>query len=107
MYNEEIISDVREGNICLFGHCNAGKTYTSNNVRFGSIQSWINKEGISSILSIQKLEEMGFRITYDSMDRHNIVHTNDGEVQFNKYEIGLPDIDTKKTGRGLHTESPG
>ena len=38
---------------------------------------------------------MGYQITNDSMDGHYIVHTKDGEVQFNKDEIGLTYIDEK------------
>ena len=39
---------------------------------------------------------MGFIITYDSMDGHYIVHTKDGDVQFNKDEMCLTYIETKK-----------
>ena len=40
---------------------------------------------------------MGFGITYDIMDGHSIVHTKDGEVQFNKDEMGIPNIYEKNT----------
>ena len=66
------------------------------NGNFGSIECWINKEGIANIFSIPKLGEMGFRITYDSMDGHYIVHTNDGEVQSMKDEMVPPYIDAQK-----------
>ena len=39
---------------------------------------------------------MGFLITYHRQDGHYIVHTKDVEVQFNKYEMGIPYIDSKK-----------
>ena len=44
---------------------------------------------------------MGFHSTYNSRYGHYIVHTKYGGVQFNKYEMGLPYIDAKKTGKGL------
>ena len=51
---------------------------------------------------------MRFLITYDSMDGHYIFHTKDVKVQFNKDEMGLPYIDTrKKSGRGIRTDIPG
>ena len=77
MYNEELITDVREGNIWIFGHCNDVKTFTNNKGRFGSIECCLNKEGIANIFRIPKLEEMGSRITYDRIDRHYIFHTKD------------------------------
>ena len=80
----------------MFGNSNSGTTYTNNKGCVGSIECWINKEGIANIFSIPKLEEMGFCITYYIQDGHYIVHTKDGRVQLNKDELGLPDIDTKK-----------
>ena len=41
---------------------------TNKKGRFGSIECWFNKEGIANIFSIKKLEEIGFCITFDSMD---------------------------------------
>ena len=40
---------------------------------------------------------MGFRITYESMYRHYIVHTKDGEVKFKKDEMALPYPDENYT----------
>ena len=90
----------------MFGNFNAGTTSTNKKGCFGSIGCWLNKEGISNIFGIPKLEEMGFCITYDIMERHYIVHTKYGEVQFNKYEMGQLYIDAKKTVRGLCTNNP-
>ena len=73
-----------KGNIWIFGNFNVGTTSTNNKSILGSVQCWLNKESISNIFRIQKLEEMGFRITYYSRYRHYIVHTKDGGVQLNK-----------------------
>ena len=40
---------------------------------------------------------MGFCITYDILYVHYTVHTKYVEVHFNKYKMGLPYIDSKKT----------
>ena len=97
MYNEELITDVREGNIWIFGQCNDVKTFTNNKGRFGSIECCLNKEGIANIFRTPKFKDMGFPITYDSWEGNHIVQTKDGEVQFNKYEIGIPYTDSNKT----------
>ena len=78
MYNEELLVDAREGNSCMFGHFNTGTTSTNKKGNLGSIECWINKEGINNIFSIPKLEEMGYRIIYDSQDGHYIFHTKYG-----------------------------
>ena len=43
--------------------------------------------------SIPKLENTGFCISYNSWDGYYDVHTNDGEVEFDNNEMGLPYID--------------
>ena len=65
MYNEELLTYVREGNRWLFGHCNEGTTSTNNKGIYFFIACWINKERISNIVSILKIEDMGFRITFN------------------------------------------
>ena len=54
MYNEELLTDIREGNSWLFGDCNAGTTSTNKKGHFGFIECWINKERIDNIFSIPK-----------------------------------------------------
>ena len=56
MFNEDILSYAREGNRWLFGHCNAGASSANKKGCFGSIEFWLNKEGIDNIFIILKLE---------------------------------------------------
>ena len=49
MYNEELLTDTRK-NSWLIGHCNAGTTSTNKKGRFGSIEYWLNMEGIANLL---------------------------------------------------------
>ena len=81
----------------MFGHWNAWTACTNKKGWFGSIEFWLNKEGIANIFSIPKLKDMGFYITYNSRDGRYIVYTEDGTFMFNKDEMGLPHIDAKKT----------
>ena len=87
---------VGEGNWCQFGPCNTGTPFTNKRVQFGSIESCLNKEGIYNFCSIPKLENMRFRITYNGLDGHYILHIKSGDVQFNKDEMILPYIDLNK-----------
>ena len=80
----------------MFVHYNAGTNSTNKKGCFCSIEWWLNKEEIFNIFSIPKLEGMGFCITYDRMDGNYIVHSKDGEVQFNKNKMVLPYIESKK-----------
>ena len=84
MYNTEQLSEITEVNSWIFGNYNSGTASTNKRVRFGSIGRWINKEGIYNIFSIPKLKDMGFCITYDSLDGHYIVHAKDVNIKFNK-----------------------
>ena len=79
-----------------FGHCNTGKMTTNKKGWLGSIGYWTNKEGIVNIFSIPNITDMGFHFTYNIWDGHYIMYTKDGAIQFNKYEMGLPYIDSKK-----------
>ena len=89
---------MRERKIWLFAHnCNSGVTYTNKKRKFGSIECWFNKEGIANIISIPKLEETRFHITYYIRDGRYIVHTKDEEIQSNKEEMGLLYMDANKS----------
>ena len=90
MCNEEILKYVREEKRNIFGHCNTGTTTTNKKGSFGSIECWLNKEGIAKIFSIPKLEEIGFFTTQYREDKNYILHTKDWEVQFNKDKMHLP-----------------
>ena len=59
-------------------------------VCFGSIECCIIKECIAIIFSTPKCEYMGLHITHYSRDEHYIVHTKYGDVQLNRYKMGLP-----------------
>ena len=56
MYNEYFLTYAREVNNWLFGHFNVGTTSTNKKSRVGSIECWINKEGVANIFIIPNLE---------------------------------------------------
>ena len=84
MYNKDLQINVTEGNIWLYRHCKKGKKSTNKKVWFGSIEFFINKEDITNISIIPKLEEMEIRITHDIQYGQYIFHTKDWESQFKK-----------------------
>jgi hypothetical protein len=73
-------------------NCNAGAVSTNQMGTYGNLKVWHIPDGITNILSMHELEKK-HRITYDSWERHYVVHTPKGEVNFHKDEQGLPYIE--------------
>ena len=109
MYNENLLTDVREGNSWLFGYYNAGITSTNKNGRAGYIECWLNKEDFDHIFCNPTLEEMGFHIT-----SHMTVYTG---IKFStpsmrrssstKIEWAYHTLTTKQSGYGICSNIPG
>ncbi len=55
--NANLVQDIKTTKDGLTGHCNAGTTNTNKTGKFGSLDIWVNTEGIANILSLDKLEE--------------------------------------------------
>ncbi len=70
--NKELLTNMRESDGYMDIHCNAGGTSTrlvSNLGGYGMV--WFNPDGIANILSLARVHEKGYRITFDS-DNGNI-----------------------------------
>eukprot|EP00978_Attheya_sp_CCMP212_P010733 scaffold26100_cov31-Attheya_sp.AAC.5 len=83
-------------------HCNAGVTSTNlvgDLAGYGVV--WYHPNGIANILSLSRVKNSGFRITYDS-DKGNeflVVHKPNGVQRvFTESNHGLFYMDTKSTG---------
>ena len=76
----------------MYGHCNAGKTYTNPKGKYGSIDLCLNKEGIATILSIPVLKNLGFCITYNRNEDHWCVSKDNINVKFKEDRQGTPFI---------------
>ena len=49
-----------------YGECNTRVLVIKKKGKLGTMDTWINPEGISNILSIATLEKYGYRVTYDT-----------------------------------------
>ena len=57
--------------------------------RYGNLKVWYIPDGIVNIFSMHKLKKK-YRITYDSWERHYMVHNPKGEVKFQRTNRGSP-----------------
>lgn len=89
----------------LTPNCNAGVT-TTNQIGdlsgYGTV--WYHPDGIANILSLSRVKEQGYRVTYDSDGGNRfMVEKSDGTVRvFNESERGLYYLDT--SNHPAHTD---
>ena len=90
--NRELLSNIREHESTMDIHCNAGITSTK---LIGELQGygtvWYNPKGIANILSLSRVKERGYRVTFDSSDGNAFhLHKSDGGVRiFTQSNMGL------------------
>lgn len=98
--NADLVKSIKETKNSLTGRCNAGTTHTNKKGKFGSLEVWVNEQGIANILSFDKLEEH-FEISYHTKETNKtfIVHTNKGDLHFKRNAIVLPYIDATKSSQ--------
>jgi hypothetical protein len=66
-HNEELLDNIHHGDGFMDIHCNAGVTSTNlvgDLPGYGEV--WYNPNGIANILSLPRVKERGFRVTFDS-----------------------------------------
>ncbi len=81
-------------------NCNAGVVLTNRMGTYGKLKVWYLPGGIANIFLMHKLEKL-YRITYDSLEGHYIVHTPQGAVKFYKNEQGLPYINLEASTKAV------
>jgi hypothetical protein len=91
-YNGALLSNIRAGTGTMDIHCNAGVATTNlvgDLAGYGTV--WYHPEGIANILSLSRVKEHGYRVTYDSHEGNRfIVHKPDGGSRtFEESERGL------------------
>ena len=97
--NKNLLHNIREHSDVMAIHCNAGVTKTKwigELVGYGTV--WYNPKGIANILSLARVKERGYRVTFDSSDGNAFhLYKSDGTVRvFNESPKGLYYLDTKK-----------
>ena len=99
-HNRDLLTNIRIGQATMDIHCNAGVAST-NQVGdlpgYGTV--WYHPEGIANILSLSRVKEHGYHVTYDSQDGNRfVVHKPDGTLRiFNESTRGLYFMDTNNS----------
>ena len=95
--NKSLITNIRQHSNVMDIHCNAGVTSTNligELMGYGTV--WYNPKGIANILSLARVKERGYRVTFDSSEGNAFhLHKADGTVRvFNQSPKGLYYLDT-------------
>jgi hypothetical protein len=103
-YNPDLLTNIREDTKSMSIHCNA-VVATTNLIGdlpgYGTV--WYHPKGIANILSLSRVKEHGYRVTYDSDGGNSFsVHKPDGTVRtFKQSDRGLYYMDTDE----VHSEN--
>ena len=98
LMNTGLLTDVHESETFLYGHCNSGTTSTNLKGKYGSIDCWLNEEGIANIFIIPVLKNLVLRITYNSNDDHWCVSKGNIAMQFKEDNQEMLYIDVGEYG---------
>lgn len=96
-HNPRLLRNIREGNSYMDIHCNAGVTSTKlvgDLPGYGTV--WYHPNGIANILSLARVKERGYKVTYDSDNGNSFnVIKPDGTMRiFSQSDRGLYYMDT-------------
>ena len=96
-YNPDLLTNIRTDTKSMSIHCNAGVATTNligNLPGYGTV--WYHPKRIANILSLSRVKEHGYRVTYDSDGGNSFsVHKSDGTVRvFKESNRGLYYLDT-------------
>jgi hypothetical protein len=102
--SEDLLTNIRTSDGYMDIHCNAGVTSTR---LIGDLQGygtvWYNPNGIANILSLARVREKGYRITFDSSnDNVFAIEKPDGTIRtFHESTRGLYYLDTATAQTGV------
>ena len=101
--NKSLLRNIRDGGATMDIHCTAGVTTTKlvgDLPGYGEV--WYHPDGIANILSLARVKEKGYNVTYDSAKgNHFRVITPGGAVRIFRQSIrGLYYLDTAKIRNG-------
>ena len=99
--NASLLKNIRTSNTQMDIHCNAGVSTTQqigDLPGYGTV--WYNPNGIANILSLSRVRERGYRVTYDSDNGNRfLVHKDNGTARvFEQSARGLFYMDVKNQG---------
>ena len=99
----DILTNIFKSPDTLFSHCNSGTTATNTKGMLGSLECWLNENGIVNLLRISELTSLGYTITSDNrlespyrVTSKGQVHGGPATIPFKLNEKRLPYIDLKQ-----------
>ena len=100
-HNSSLLKNIREADSYMDIHCNAGVTSTNligDLPGYGTV--WYHPNGIANILSLARVRERGYKVTFDSQHGNSFHVTKpDGTVRvFNQSDRGLYFMETTANG---------
>ncbi len=103
-YNDDLLENIRENDTYMDIHCNAGVTSTNmvgELPGYGTV--WYHPKGIANILSLARIKERGYQVTYDSHNGNLFrMKKPDGTVRvFKQSERGLFYMETSGGAAGV------
>jgi hypothetical protein len=101
--NPTHVDNVRPATHPIQVHCNKGVMLANNVADFGSNEVYVNKDGITNVLSLFLLAKK-HHITYDSHDRGGVfkVNTSEGLIEFKPTSKGLHALDLRTQPEAAH-----
>ena len=101
--NPNILTNIFKSTDKLFVHYNSGTTTTNTKGMLGSLECWLNENGIANLLIIPELTRLGYTITLDNrldftyqVTLTGEVHGGPATIQFKLDKKGLPYIDVEQ-----------
>ena len=67
MLKQKYLKNVKDSDTVIHGKYNVATYLYNRKGWIGMLEMWLNKNGIVNILSIPKLEEDGYHVTYDTL----------------------------------------
>ena len=74
---ENCVAKIHQAKSALYGKWNAGVLVNQEEIKLETMDTWINLEVISNILSIPRLEKYYYCITYDTKEEW-VIYTPEG-----------------------------
>lgn len=104
--NGNLLTNIRTGKGSMNIHCNAGIASTDqvgDLPGYGTV--WYHPKGIANILSLSRVKENGYHVTYDSNNGNKfVVHKPDGSTRvFEQSNRGLYYLETSAQANGAVT----
>ena len=85
IFNKGMLDDVPQLQTLFYGHYNFGISKTNSVVNYNNIESWLDRDIITNIISVPILKHLCYHIIYNSDGVYYEVYKGDLAVKFYKH----------------------